>query len=166
MSETSKDKTKRKLLSYYKDYIWEQKISLFPQAESDKSFIKIIPEYMNNFKNKLMRSFPDVAFLVEIRRHFNRMYKKHQIIMVIHCSKKINYKEVECLVENVYESEARMLDSKVTDRELLRNYNSIKKQGLHNIESLLGKKIRRYNIINKAQLRVRNICLGEDITNN
>lgn len=162
MSETSKDKTKRKLLSYYKDYIWEQKISLFPEGESDKSFIKIIPEYMNKFKNKLMKSFPDVAFLVEIRRHVNRMYKKHQIIMVIHCSKIINYKEVEYLVEEVYEDEARMLDSKVTDRELLRNYNSIKKQDLHSLGSLLGKKIRRYNIVNKTQLKARSIPLDED----
>lgn len=161
MSESSKDKTKRKLLNYYKNYLWEQQISLFPQGENDEDLINTIPNYMTEFKNKLMRSFPEVAFLIEIRRHINNRYNKNQIIMVIHCSKVIDYKKIDCLVGEVYVDQARMLDSRVTDRKLLKNYNSIKKQKLHNLDMFFGKKIRRYNIVNKAQLRVRDLPLGE-----
>lgn len=161
MSESPKDKTKRKLLNYYKNYLWEQQISLFPQGENDEDLINTIPNYMTEFKNKLMRSFPEVAFLVEIRRHINKLYNKNQIIMVIHCSKLIDYKKVNSLVEIVYASQVKAIDKKITDRLLLKAHNSIKNQRLHNVEGLLGRKIRRYNIINKAQLRVRDIPLGE-----
>lgn len=164
MSESSKDKTKRKLLNYYKNYLWEHKVSLFPQVSPDENekevLINIIPNGINQFKHNLARSFTDVAFLIEVRRHYNRWTNINQIIMVMLCSKKIDYEKIQKIADKAFlEGRVKLIDKEVTDKELLKNYNSIKSQKLHNVERLLGRKIRRYNIVNKSQLRERNIPL-------
>lgn len=169
MTESSAEKTKRNLLYHMREYEWKKQYCLFANLclqdfEYDKVLgISVIPSKLNDFKEKLRKTFSDIAFLCILRAHaisnskIRQAYGKsiHQLYICIYTSQVLDQGKLNRVIASVYGEEAQLARPQpVTDQKLITAYNTIKRQKLHNIRRLLPdfSSTKRWTVVNKKQL--------------
>lgn len=174
MTESSAEKTKRNLLYHMREYEWKKQYCLFANLclqdfEYDKVLgITVIPSKLNDFKEKLRKTFSDVAFLCILRAHaisnskIRQAYGKsiHQLYICIYTSQVLDQGELNTAIASVYGEEAKLATPlAVTEQRLTRAHNTIRNQRLHNIRRLLPdfSGTKRWTVLNKKYLTLKKI---------
>lgn len=161
MMEKSKDKTRRKMIDYFKKYRWMHQYSIFLKLndldiDEIKSFAKswILEFDDDKFKDylKKKKGNKDVAMIYMLRSHRNKSYLPNsrpflQFYITVYSTD---------IIEGFYDAfnysnfSLNVIDRELTDKKIETTCNALKKGKLHNLSLLGGKK--RYTIINKAKL--------------
>ena len=154
MTESSKAKSKRKIVTYLCDYEWVQEISVFPKIDfDDLDFSKVfardsVLELFGTLKTKLQKSVDtkNTAFFIRLRSMnksfpFNvrddwdelskENYNITQMYIHIYCSQKVEIKE---LIKSVYYPELFNLKFRTTTDEKIISYcSTLKDQEFYNL---------------------------------
>ncbi|MBD3842204.1 MAG: hypothetical protein IE909_10020 [Campylobacterales bacterium] len=171
MTESAKEKCKRRLISSLKNYQWKYQYSIYPQLlgqdrDTDFAIAKYaLLEHDKIFRRKLQEQFSDTAIMFEFRRglihwKFKTTYVKDfsQIYMTLHTSKELDEKKLNKLIDLIFAEYARHISQPVTNEMIEKKINSIKEQELH-AQILRGieeqedtNRVNRFSIINKKHL--------------
>ena len=184
MTESSKDKSKSKIVTYLCDYEWVQEISVFPKIDFDdldssRNFAKDgVLEFFNKLKIKLQKNVvsKNIAYLIRLRSmnksfpfnvrdDWDELNKENhyvtQMYIHIHCSQKAEIKE---LIQSVYDPELFNLKFRTTTDEKIISYcSTLKDQEFYNLNKLTNQPVRNFYLINKAGLVKRDESLKLDI---
>lgn len=184
MTESSKAKSKRKIVTYLCNYEWSQQISIFPKIDFDdldfsKAFARDgVLELFDTLKTKLQKSVDtkNTAFFIRLRsmnksfsfnviNDWDELNKENhyvtQMYIHIHCSQKAEIKE---LIKSVYDPELFNIRTKIiTDEKLIRYCMTLKDQEFYNLNKLTNQSMRNFYLINKAGLVKRDESLKLDI---
>jgi len=155
MTEKSIDKTKRKMIDLFKDYVWNHQYSIFYDNPANSIDLQ---EDLNRLRVKLRNR--DQPFYI-IKRTLNR--GGLQAYATIFTTKEIE--GFDKLVSKSSEYEINIPDQVVTDDMIVSTINAMKKQRLHDLDKFFGEAdVKRYSLINKSKLVRRDapLCLDED----
>ncbi len=168
MSESSKQKTKRKLASDLGAYQWCFQYSVFPkldgvdQREDKVKAEQLILSELSKFREKLRKAFPDVGIFLIIRKlkiskKFIVTYTKNfqQIYITWYASKEMSYEKVIKVLDSCYGDEVNLpKGKKITDEKMESIIGTIEKEHLHNLEpyyKLQNQRFDRYSKINHSR---------------
>lgn len=184
MTESSKAKSKRKIVTYLCDYEWAQEISIFPKIDfDDLDFSKVfardcVLELFDTLKTKLQKSVDtkntaffirlrsmNKLFLFNVRDDWDELSKENhyitQMYIHIYCSQKA---EIEEFIKSVYDPELFNLKFRTTTDEKIISYClTLKDQEFYNLNKLTNQSVRNFYLINKAGLVKRDESLKLDI---
>lgn len=153
MSETTQDKTKRKLLHALHTYPWSYQYSIFFDESEDSIYLL---DELPIFKKALRRVFPAEAMLLHVRllkASNHPIPRKTQAYVSIFTLNKLDATRLNSIMEKCISDQTRLLCRKISPSKLNRTINSIQKQSLHNLVKFFGeKKVNRYALLNKAYL--------------
>lgn len=157
MSESSEEKTKRKLSAFILNHAWTHQYSIF--YEDNKEGQRLLQD-SNKLKKSLKKRYPDLPFLVCYRTKYNAQYGGLQAYAIIFSTKKI--KDMLGIAEGSFSASIRYRNRKASRKRLESTARAIRNQRLHDLERFFGRKIRRYSIINKSELDRFKVHTDED----
>ncbi|RYY77803.1 MAG: hypothetical protein EOO69_13260 [Moraxellaceae bacterium] len=178
MSESSAEKTKRNVLKCLGDFHWEQQTSIYPNLclvdyEWDKELARtVIPECLNQFKDKLRRAFNEVGMLVILRKlakpndAIKNAYPKRTIVQLyvtVYSSQKLNNDKMGKVINTTFNDSVKFNDRSVTDALLADAIDTIKHQELHDLKSLSPDhlELKRLTKLNsKYLIKKDSLCMG------
>lgn len=178
MSESSADKTKRKILNNLSEYQWKQQISLYPNPPLDDLekakllAIRIVPDNLNQFKDMLRRTFKEVGFFVSIRSLVStRSYELRQaypskqfkqIYMTIFASEEVDEKKLMHVINSTYGQSVKDQIREVNPSKLMKSIKTIAREPLHSIHALLVDypKIKRFSKLNAKKFKKKPIIVN------
>lgn len=174
MSESSESKTKRNILHHLSNYEWVEQASLFPRFdlsdwdEDTEIGLNIVIDSLDQFRDKLRKSFIDTSFLcilrVKIGNDMARFtYGKNitSIYFVIYASKALDKVKLQKIVDSVYPDNVDLLPPrKLSEGKLIRTYNAFKVGKLHNLNVAPNKPNKRWTVLNQRHLIKRKIPIS------
>ena len=147
MSESSVEKTKRKLSALILNHAWTHQYSIF--YIDNKEGHRLIQDG-NKLKKSLKKLYPASPFLVCYRTLYRAEYGGLQAYAIIFSMQKI--KDMAEIAENAFSASTRHRNRKVSREKLESTARAIRNQRLHDLEEFFGRSVRRYSIINKSEL--------------
>lgn len=150
MSETSKDKSKRKYLKSLNDYAWNYQHSLFYQEPEDS---RSLLDDMIRFKQSLRRKCADHALLIRIqllrKKTAHNTNGTEQAYLTILATENIK-QSIKDIAENTISSPCNIVAKQLNTEKKNRIASTIKSQKPHNLERFFEKKkVNRFTLLNK-----------------
>lgn len=168
LSESSKDKTKRGILTLMSDYEWSYQYSLFPALEGmskEEDKIKaeeLILSGLDLFKERLRKKFNGIGILFVLRRGripegFKVSYRKdfQQLYLTWYSASKMDKKVITDILRDCYDFTINVCSQSLTQQEIESSVLVIRNQKLHDLSlyyEIAGKKFKRFTVINRKYL--------------
>lgn len=154
--ESSQSKTKRKMIDLLSNYQWSYQYSIYCDVHNlNYEEAKIVAmSWIQDFDDKKLRDYlrktseTAILFIVRASTIRNRSDRKfvRQIYLTMYCNEALNLDNCERYGVHPLNVQSR----RVHEGKMASTCNAIKRQALHNLDSLNGKK--RYTVINKGLL--------------
>lgn len=165
MSEHSEEKTKRKYLQLLNNYEWSYQYSLFYEEPEDSHHLL---DDMVKFKQELRRKWPDAAFLIRIQSHRKDMGTGNanrvlQAFLSILSTSKLQG-IMDGFLDPLFSAPVNILYKSLSTGKQKQIYGSIDRQKPHALTKVFKDKstpIKRYSVLNKSKLVVREVPLME-----
>lgn len=165
MSEPSEEKTKRKYLAHLNEYEWSYQYSLF---YDDTEESRHLLDDMVGFKQALRRKWPDAAFLIRIQSHRKDVGNGHanrelQAFLSILCTNKLEG-IMDGFLDPLFSAPVNIIYKRLSIAKQRQIFSSISRQRAHDLTKIFKDKttpIKRYSVLNKAQLVTRELPLTE-----
>lgn len=171
LSESSKDKTKRGILTLMSDYEWLYQYSLFPALEGgskEEDKIKaeeLILSGLDSFREKLRKKFQGIGILFMLRRGripkgFKVNYRKdfQQLFVTWYSASKMDEKIIKDVLMGCYDFKINVVSQPLSQDDIESSVSTIKNQKLHNLSlyyEVAGKRFKRFTVINRKYLIVK-----------
>lgn len=162
LSESSKNKTKRGIITLMSDYEWSYQYSLFPALEGgskEEDKIKaeeLILSGLDLFREKLRKKFQGVGILFMLRRGrisegFRVNYRKdfQQLYLTWYSASKMDKNVITDVLKDCYDFKINVCSQSLTQQEIESSVFAIRNQ---KTQSLAGKKFKRFTVINRKYL--------------
>jgi len=147
LSETSEEKTKRRLSKLITDYLWTYQYSVFYREIEDCP--NLISD-SNKLKKLIRARFPESPFLICHRTLYKKERGGLQAYLTIFSTKKIA--DFNKLVVKVFSGGVAARGRLLSHEKIERNASAIRNQKLHDLKGFFGQDVRRYSVVNKAAL--------------
>ena len=157
VTESSEDKTKRKLSKLLLDYDWQHQHSVFYRDIEES--INLI-DNGNKLKKILKKKLPTSPFLVCYRTLYRKDRGGLQAYVTIFSTAQI--KKFQKIAMEAFGNGIATRGRGLSPEKLQHTESALKAQRLHDLEGFFGRKIRRYSIINKSELDRFKILSNED----
>lgn len=150
MSESSEDKTRRKILKLLTDHPWSRQYSIFyKNREDSENLIRDLPR----FKKELRRKFATIPFLLQTRLYKPKGSVKPFAYVTIFTIDTIHFSKFEEIADSVFDHPVRAVTRYFREEKKISTLNKIKTQKLHNLSGFFNtKKINRIHLLNKEFL--------------
>lgn len=168
LSESSKNKTKRGIITLMSDYEWSYQYSLFPALEGgskEEDKIKaeeLILSGLDLFREKLRKKFQGVGILFMLRRGrisegFRVNYRKdfQQLYLTWYSASKMDKNVITDVLKDCYDFKINVCSQSLTQQEIESSVSAIRNQKLHDLSlyyEIAGKKFKRFTVINRKYL--------------
>ena len=156
MSESSVEKTKRKLSALILNHAWTHQCSIFYENNED---CHLLVRDGNKLKRSLRKLYPDLPFLVCYRTLYRAEYGGLQAYATIFSMQKII--DMAEIAENAFSASTRHRNRRVSQEKLESTANAIKSQRPHDLNLFFSKPTKRYTIINQKVLVSTKKCSNE-----
>ncbi len=147
MSESSEEKTKRKLSALILNYTWVHQHSIFYENIED---CHLLVRDGNKLKRSLRKLYPDLPFLVCYRTLYRAEYGGLQAYATIFSMQKI--KDMAGIAERAFSASTNHRNRRLSQGKLESTALAIKEQKPHELGKFFGRQINRYSLINKQAL--------------
>lgn len=148
MTESSEDKTKRKLSKLLQDHDWQHQHSIFYRDIEES--INLI-DNSNKLKRILKKKLPTSPFLICYRTLYRKDRGGLQAYVTIFSTAQI--KKFQKMAEEAFGSGIATRGRTLSPEKLQRTVSALKTQKLHDLETFFGHRVKRYSVINKSSLK-------------
>lgn len=145
MSETSKDKTKRKYIHYLTEYQWTHRYAIFYLDKSDSAGLI---KHITSFKHELRRKYPSTPFLIRLLLLHRGELQAY--LMINTTDSKL---DIQSIADGTFPVSVKVVNQHLTAEKVATTAHAIRTQRPHDLNRFFGvTRVNRWSLLNRSSL--------------